>query len=334
MSPEQAIGEKTIDARSDVYALGAVTYEMLTGDAPFTGSTVQAIVAKVLSAEAERPTMLRKTIPQHVEAAVLTSLAKLPADRFATAAEFKDAINRSDYTGASTQASSAAARHAASTRTVKQRVLSAAPWALAVAALATSAWLATRHTEAPPLPVSRFAMRFTPEVVTGRPGQAIAMSQDGSRIAYVGAVSTGLQLFMRTMSDVAPTPIPGTLNAMSPFFSPDGEHLGFVVGTKLLKVAVGGGPALPVTDVGSTFRGGTWSANDTILFADERGLLVVPAAGGQASLLLRADSAKREVFNGRSSCPATRRRLSPSTTVLRTGWQPSRWRPESLPAST
>ena len=297
MSPEQAMGEKTIDARSDVYALGAVTYEMLTGDAPFTGSTVQAIVAKVLSAEAERPTMLRKTIPPHVEATVLTALAKLPADRFATAAEFKEAINRPDYTGASTQASSATVRNAGSTRTMTQRVLGAAPWALAVAGFATSAWLTTRHTEALPPPVSRFAMRFTPEVVTGRPGQAIAMSLDGSRIAYVGAISSGIQLFMRTMSDVVPTPIPGTLNAMSPFFSPDGEQLGFVMGSKLFKVAVAGGPALPVTDVGTSFRGGTWSANDTILFADERGLLVVPAAGGQASPLVRADSGTHVVFN-------------------------------------
>ncbi|CAN5525980.1 hypothetical protein BH09GEM1_BH09GEM1_00110 [soil metagenome] len=73
MSPEQAMGERTIDARSDIYALGAVTYEMLAGDAPFTGSSVQAIVAKVISSEPERLTVARKTAPPHVEAAVLTA---------------------------------------------------------------------------------------------------------------------------------------------------------------------------------------------------------------------------------------------------------------------
>ena len=92
MSPEQAMGERTVDARSDIYALAAVTYEMLTGDPPFTGSTMQAVVAKLLSAEPERPTLTRKTIPLGVEQAVLTGLAKLPADRFATAAEFANAL--------------------------------------------------------------------------------------------------------------------------------------------------------------------------------------------------------------------------------------------------
>src|SRR6476620_7116026 len=88
MAPEQAMGERVIDGRADIYALGAVTYEMLVGEPPFTGPTVQAIVAKVMSAEPERPTLVRKSIPPHVEDAVLTALAKLPADRFASATEF------------------------------------------------------------------------------------------------------------------------------------------------------------------------------------------------------------------------------------------------------
>src|SRR5512138_2242454 len=100
MSPEQAMGEKTIDARTDIYALAAVTYEMLAGDPPFTGSSVQAVVAKVLSAEPERPTLVRKTIPVAVERAVLTGLAKLPADRFGTAAEFAAALRDAEATGA------------------------------------------------------------------------------------------------------------------------------------------------------------------------------------------------------------------------------------------
>ena len=88
MSPEQAMGEREITAKSDVYALGCVTYEMLTGEPPFTGPTAQAIIARVMTEEPRSLTLQRKTIPPHVEAAVLTALSKLPADRFATAAQF------------------------------------------------------------------------------------------------------------------------------------------------------------------------------------------------------------------------------------------------------
>ena len=92
MSPEQAMGEREITARSDVYALGAVTYEMLLGEPPFTGPTAQAIVAKVMTEEPRPLRVQRKTVPEHVEAAVLTALAKLPADRFDTARHFAEAL--------------------------------------------------------------------------------------------------------------------------------------------------------------------------------------------------------------------------------------------------
>jgi serine/threonine-protein kinase len=88
MSPEQAMGEREITVRSDVYALGCVLYEMLAGEPPFTGPTAQAIVAKVMTAEPAGLRAQRKTVPPHVEAAVRTALEKLPADRFASAAEF------------------------------------------------------------------------------------------------------------------------------------------------------------------------------------------------------------------------------------------------------
>ncbi len=97
MSPEQAMGEREITARSDVYALGAVLYEMLTGEPPFTGATAQAVVARVVT-ESPRPLHAqRHTIPAHVEAAALTALEKLPADRFASAADFAAALRDKSY---------------------------------------------------------------------------------------------------------------------------------------------------------------------------------------------------------------------------------------------
>ena len=93
MSPEQAMGEREIDARTDIYALGCVLYEMLAGEPPFTGPTAQAIVARVMTEEPRALTLQRHTVPPHVEAAVLTALEKLPADRFASAAEFSAALS-------------------------------------------------------------------------------------------------------------------------------------------------------------------------------------------------------------------------------------------------
>src|SRR5512144_2794537 len=87
MSPEQAMGEREITARSDVYALGAVAYEMLTGEPPFSGATAQAIVARVLTEEPKSITAQRRSVPPHVDDAVLTALEKLPADRFGSGAE-------------------------------------------------------------------------------------------------------------------------------------------------------------------------------------------------------------------------------------------------------
>ncbi|HEX4932180.1 MAG TPA: serine/threonine-protein kinase, partial [Gemmatimonadaceae bacterium] len=92
MSPEQAMGERTIDARSDIYALGAVTYEMLAGEPPFAGPTVQAIVARLMSEEPRSLTAQRKAVPPGVEHAVMRALEKLPADRFASATHFAEAL--------------------------------------------------------------------------------------------------------------------------------------------------------------------------------------------------------------------------------------------------
>src|SRR5690349_1915162 len=92
MSPEQAMGDREITPRSDVYALGCVTYEMLVGEPPFTGPTAQAIIARVMTEEPRQLTVQRKTIPPEVEGAVLRAIDKLPADRFASASQFADAL--------------------------------------------------------------------------------------------------------------------------------------------------------------------------------------------------------------------------------------------------
>ena len=138
MSPEQAMGEREIGARSDVYALGAMTYEMLAGEPPFTGPNSQAIVAKVLTEQPPPLRPKRPTVPPAAEAAILTALQKLPADRWGTAREFSDALTGAgSRSGSAPTVPMAAARAPAGSR---RAPLLWAGWMLAGITAAVAAW--------------------------------------------------------------------------------------------------------------------------------------------------------------------------------------------------
>jgi len=277
MSPEQAMGEREITARSDVYALGVVAYEMLTGDPPFTGSTAQAIVARVMTEEPRSLTLQRKTIPPHVEAAVLTALEKLPADRFATAAEFAAAL-----TGASTVRTTTRSTHAARALAglPRARLASALPWALAVfgAALAVWGWWRPGGSRAPAgvvtstitLPDSvPLAFIGTSPLGIGR--TAFALSPDGAVLAYAAQRGAGTQLYLRPMDRDTVFPVAGTEGACCPFFSPDGAWLAFLARDQLSKVRISfPGSPIPITAVNSFFGAG-WGDDGWIVVADLQG---------------------------------------------------------------
>jgi len=284
MSPEQAMGEREITARSDVYALGVVLYEMLTGDPPFTGSTAQAIVARVLT-EPPRPILpQRHTIPPEVEAAILVALEKLPADRFASAAEFADALKGR---GGPTRVSAAApaAAPARMSRTGLDPVKLGLAAALALALLGAGwGWLRP----APVPSVNRFSLYLPPDQALAPvniAGNRIAISPDGQRMAYVGPSQGGVQLWLREHDQLAATPVPGTAGAGSPFFSPDGTQLGFLIqGTKLRTVALGGGPTVSLSDSVNS-SGGYWAADGNIYIEVDSGIARLPATGGRLEML-------------------------------------------------
>ena len=254
MSPEQAMGERVIDARSDVYALGTVTYEMLTGDAPFTGSSVQAIVAKVLSSEAERPSLIRKTVPANVEAAVLTALAKLPADRFASAAEFSAALTASGVTATTIVAAPA------------RRSRAGFAWlaaGLGVGVATVLGWNLTRST--PSAPPVRLDLTVGP--VPPNDGD-VAISPDGTMLAYAGQVGgQRSQIYLRHLDGADPNfrVVPGSDSGLNPDFSPDGKWIVFVrLGQGLAKVSVSGGSVSPLVE--TVAQRPHWGADSQVVY--------------------------------------------------------------------
>jgi len=290
MSPEQAMGEREITARSDVYALGAVLYEMLSGEPPFTGPTAQAVVARVMT-DAPRPLIpQRHTIAPHVEAAVLTALEKLPADRFASAAAFAEAL-------AAPAAPAAAPPTRSAVRAPRARRGSIALVAGAVALLGIGA-LVGRVTVGRPAPaaVGRFSVPLGEGFhLTDGPQIHVALSPDGTRLVY-GATpgGSGNLLYARSMDALAVTPIPGTQNAVGPFFSPDGHWLAFFADNQIKRLSVAGGALVAIAPAPGG-RDGTWTDDGRIVFSGAGGALwTVPADGGTPVVAVAPDSAAHE----------------------------------------
>ena len=296
MSPEQAMGERAIDARTDQYALGAVTYEMIGGEPPFTGQTVQAIIAKALS---ERPVplhTLRDTVPVEVEETVLRALSKLPADRFASLREFADGLRSGGGTQSRT-VNVSGERLAAAQASVTQRwkLLAAACTAAALIAsgyaVRTAVGARTARTGGPVIRAT-FDLPADSRIATNLTGNTIAVSPDGRMIAYTSNAVNGFRLYLRHVDELLPRQLgDGNVSARTLTFSPDGKWLAFTEGNVLRKVAVDGGVPITLGTTGGTVPYGlTWSTTDTLRIGSFSGLHQVPASGGTPTLVPRADS--------------------------------------------
>ncbi|MCZ6918469.1 MAG: protein kinase [Gemmatimonadetes bacterium] len=281
MSPEQATGDRELDARSDVYSLGAMVYEMLVGEPPHLGNSVQAIIAKILTSEPELVTVQRPTIPPNVAAAVHKALAKHPADRFTTAAEFADALTNPAFTVA-TIATAAAAPEPGGRRVLPLAALAAVMTAIAL-------WAVLRP--APPVPVIRYGLAL-PQSQAPYPGELAIPSPDGSRIVYIGPAEGVIpltQLWVKAREDYAATPLAGTEAVAGFTFSPDGEWIAFVSGGQVKKIPIGGGPAVTMID-GDVFgsRSLAWLDDGTIVAVRTgfgRGFFHVSDQGGTPTLI-------------------------------------------------
>ena len=305
MSPEQTRGERQLTARSDVHALGVLTFEMLTGLAPFTGATTEEVVRRVRS---ERPPAIgwrRGDIPLWVEGAVLTALEKAPADRYATAAEFARALDETGHQRTPHASGGEAAAPAAPAGRRESRVLVRTLAGLVAVLAGLAAWGWSRAADVPaaavgagdaatvaPARVVRLTVS-TPVGHTIAPAAStrdLAVSPDGRVVVYVARDSSGVpRLHARALDAHDSYVVAGTERASAPLFSPDGRWIAFWARDRLWKVAASGGePQQLAAFPGS--RGAAWASRDVIVLANAHGLYTLAAAGGAPTLLAATES--------------------------------------------
>ncbi|MEO8452964.1 MAG: hypothetical protein ABI647_24455, partial [Gemmatimonadota bacterium] len=276
---EQAVGQREITAQSDIFALGCVLYEMLAGEPPFSGPTAQAIVAKAARDTPQHLRVGRPSVPAQIDAAVGKALAKLPADRFASGADFAAALT-GERPSAREEGQSVGAPQVQPRGTRRATTIVLVGVALVAVGIAVRERL--RNTSPPDRPVVRFVVA---DDFQGAP----AISPDGTRIAYL---SRDGKLHVRVLSAVDDRALAGVENALFPTFSPDGRWIAYSTPSALVKIAAEGGEPSVISD-GTGIVVPSWGPHDRIVFSSwaNGGLWSVSSNGGIPTQLTWVDSA-------------------------------------------
>src|SRR6266545_4836968 len=294
MAPEQLQGRES-DSRGDIFALGAVLYEMATGRKAFGGSSPVSIMSAILTSEPPVVSSVQPMSPPSLDRLVKTCLAKDPEDRWQTARDIELQL-AAIAEGTSAPLETRIAARPAPSRWLPRLLLAAA---LAVAAIAT---LRKAPPATSPTPI-RFTVAPPPNGVFSYSleGAFLAVSPDGSQLAYIASEPGGdRRIYLRPFSSLEARPILGTEGAASLFWSPDGRTIGFFAETALKRVEVSGGSPVSICNVapGIGFSG-TWGQGGDIVFASVLGDAIyrVPAAGGAPIVLLRPDRSREARLN-------------------------------------
>ncbi|MBA3406239.1 MAG: serine/threonine-protein kinase, partial [Gemmatimonadaceae bacterium] len=294
MAPEQAMGERVIDGRADIYALGAVLYEMLVGEAPFTGPTVQAIVARVMTEQPRALSGQRRSIPAHVNAAVLRALEKLPADRFNSAAQFSSALVTPGFVTAVDETRGQAPR----SRLPRLLRRPALAWGVAAAAAVIAALSLMQRTSG--TDTSR-AARLSVELPPGtrlndRNVGVLQLNADASMIA-IEVISGGInKLVLRRMDLDSVYDVRGSENVTGQAaFSADGRWIAFFAEGQIRKAPVTGGSAAVLAP--ANWGQISWIGNDAIVYTRNynTGLHRVSAEGRDSATLTVPDRKRGEL---------------------------------------
>jgi len=293
MSPEQAMADREVDARSDVYSLGCVAYEMLAGEAPHAGPNAQAILTKVVTEDVPPITGKRRSVPPGIAGAIHKAVERLPADRFASAQEMADALARPTEEWASgTHSYPGVGRDAPRAR----RAPLVAAVSVAIVSLAMAAWSLANRPEAPNGTITRSITSFPASQQFGNaPLKLLAVAPDGSGFVYVGSGPNGRMLYHRRFDNFRARLLRGTENGGNPFFSPDGSQLGFVSpdGLKILNLA--DGQIALVGERGASTAGWTEDGYLVYMSRNTSGLSAVPVDGGDPISLTVPDTTAGEL---------------------------------------
>ena len=291
MSPEQVEG-KEADPRSDIFALGAVLYEMATGKRAFEGKTQISVMAAILEKDPPSMSALQPMTPPALERLVYTCLRKNPEERLQSARDVKLHLEWVDEAGSRAGVPAPLAAR----RRVQHRLawLAAAAFAIVAAGLGAAYVHATSGRPKPVwsyiLPPEKTSFSF--DASTGGP----VISPDGTRMAFPANDPSGRRLlWVRPLSSLTAQPLEGTEDATFPFWSPDSRWVGFFVSGKLKKIDTFGGPPQTLCDVPGG-RGGSWSPKGIIVFAPDvyGGLQRVPSAGGAPTDLIAIDKSRQQ----------------------------------------